>query len=315
MSAVGSSEANGPVASQYYLQTEAAFQALIWVSVEAGMLVRAAREFGRELSTAPNLGELLYVNPPRPDDTPELRALIESRRTAIKPEHARVWRSADHYYRSESKFRKAVGDANIAVERAAGELDSPTTPPLRRTSIAIKRALRNLSGSALYPMSGGWAEPSRPEAIERVVQLMRPLEVWIEELRLLVQPPHSVPPTGGPSSPAQPTGISGEAKPASELPLVDRELDVLQALCELNALDEDSRVTANAIAKKATGDEEPDRVKREIANLARLECVASKEGRGGGSWITERGQAWLVTKRPSVVEALRNSDHSSATVS
>lgn len=71
----------------------------------------------------------------------------------------------------------------------------------------------------------------------------------------------------------------------------DVQREVLQAMLELGALNKNSRKTASEIAEKSRGSSDESSIKRDLSELARRMLAESKTGRGGGSWLTDRGAA------------------------
>jgi hypothetical protein len=75
-------------------------------------------------------------------------------------------------------------------------------------------------------------------------------------------------------------------------PLGDRARLTLQVLLDEDAFTSDSRITTPDIATKAAGSEtDPNQYKEVIADLKRLGFVETREGRGGGCWLTAHGKA------------------------
>ncbi len=214
----------------HYARSAAAFDALILAFVEAEAVQRVARELGKAIEEVQKLGETPnYISRAEPDDPPDLRESIERRRAQQPPRLKRMVGLADTYFATERRFRSAVETAKVAVDRAAWELDSPETPPLKRTSIAIRRALRNLSGSVPYAMTAGWAEATEPKVLDGIDYTARRVSVWIEELRLLVRPRHTLPPplslrreSAGPPLELSPTAEL-RAAPEVQSPHVDKK--------------------------------------------------------------------------------------------
>lgn len=74
-------------------------------------------------------------------------------------------------------------------------------------------------------------------------------------------------------------------------PLNERGQHVLIAMLELDAVDSDRRRTTEEIAVKALGDgTDPNALKNVMSDLKTRQYVLSKTGRGGGCWLTEKGQ-------------------------
>ncbi len=69
-----------------------------------------------------------------------------------------------------------------------------------------------------------------------------------------------------------------------------RQYAVLQAMLELKAADAQARRTTGEIARRAEGKQaRVDNFKEPIAALEKLGLIATKEGRGGGCWLTAEG--------------------------
>ena len=66
-------------------------------------------------------------------------------------------------------------------------------------------------------------------------------------------------------------------------------MDVLTAMLEMQAVSPDRRKTADEIASAATGGD-GNSLKAVMAHLTKQGFVASQTGRGGGSWLSEKGQ-------------------------
>jgi len=77
-----------------------------------------------------------------------------------------------------------------------------------------------------------------------------------------------------------------ESQPADE-PLSQARQDVLVAMLELEAFTSDTRRPADDIAAKAGATDG----KRAVAELRRLKLVETREGRGGGAWLTSLGRS------------------------
>jgi hypothetical protein len=73
--------------------------------------------------------------------------------------------------------------------------------------------------------------------------------------------------------------------------LSNRQYDLLEALYRMNAFHADAKQTTLDVAQKAEGPEvNPEAFKEPIAELKRLKYVDTKEGRGGGCWLTSSGR-------------------------
>jgi hypothetical protein len=76
-------------------------------------------------------------------------------------------------------------------------------------------------------------------------------------------------------------------QPPHELPLSSHQKEVLIALLELKAFESDRRVSTDEMTRKAAGPAAgSDSFKSPVASLVAAGLVASKEGRGGGIWLT-----------------------------
>jgi hypothetical protein len=74
--------------------------------------------------------------------------------------------------------------------------------------------------------------------------------------------------------------------------LSEHQREVLLALLQLKAFDSDSRATTETTAGKAAGPRaDPEAFKAPVSGLKQLGLVGSKEGRGGGIWLTPPGKA------------------------
>ncbi len=81
--------------------------------------------------------------------------------------------------------------------------------------------------------------------------------------------------------------------------LSDRQRDILQTLFERGSFDADHRLTTDEVVEevcgKGRGNSETFKVP--IADLARRKLVSTKEGRGGGVWLTLQGSAHIQQAR------------------
>lgn len=93
------------------------------------------------------------------------------------------------------------------------------------------------------------------------------------------------------------TGIKTPKNDGHKTQLRDLHADVLDAMQNLKATCRDCRQPARRIAKAAVGEEDENKVKEPLAELARWEYAGSMQGRNGGSWITKTGKAALRTYR------------------
>jgi hypothetical protein len=81
--------------------------------------------------------------------------------------------------------------------------------------------------------------------------------------------------------------IDSELGPA----LSDRQYDLLEALYRAKAFHADAKQTTLEVAQKAEGPGvNPEAFKEPITGLKRLGLVDTKEGRGGGCWLTSSGR-------------------------
>jgi hypothetical protein len=77
-----------------------------------------------------------------------------------------------------------------------------------------------------------------------------------------------------------------------EIPVLStRQYEILEAMHLLKAFDAAKRKTTNKIVDKAERGANPEGFKEPIADLKRRGLVATKEGRGGGCWLTPEGVA------------------------
>lgn len=79
----------------------------------------------------------------------------------------------------------------------------------------------------------------------------------------------------------------------------DRQRDILQGLFECKSFDIDHRRTTEEIATAVEGQGRgsAEDFKAPIADLARRKLVQTKEGRGGGVWLTEEGKKYIKKAR------------------
>ena len=86
------------------------------------------------------------------------------------------------------------------------------------------------------------------------------------------------------------TGQTGEGQDV-DIPLGDREQELLQAALELQAFNSDSRKTTEEIVTKAIAPAaEPNAYKKCLSNLVHKNFLESKQGSHGGYWLTESGK-------------------------
>lgn len=74
----------------------------------------------------------------------------------------------------------------------------------------------------------------------------------------------------------------------TDKPLSERQQNVLVAMLELQTFSADKRRTTEEIARRAGGDAEY--FKTTTSGLRRQGLIRTREGRGGGCWLTEEGQ-------------------------
>jgi predicted transcriptional regulator len=80
-------------------------------------------------------------------------------------------------------------------------------------------------------------------------------------------------------------------RPVAEEPLSDRAQEVLVAMLQLKAVDSDSRQPTAAIAARAMGaNADANSLKPVMSELATRQLIQTREGRGGGCWLTEAGK-------------------------
>jgi hypothetical protein len=315
-----------PVAVDYYPKTAVAFDSLIMAYVEAESVLRVAGMLRDELENVARMKITpRYVRLPDDDAPEDVKAEIARRRQGVPSGLRRMTELADAYFRVERIFRRETEKAKVAVDAAAVELDSPQTPPLRRTSIAIRRALRNLSGSVPYPMTAAWAEATEPRVLEGIATTARRVSVWIEELRLLVRPRHTMPPplgwgqAGTAAQPsAQPAVSVGSRNPkrarrgasatrdeqrrklseSRQLPaladaLTTFHIEILRALKQYSAVTADDVASKAALCANVLKTRTEKSMAKPLNQLKALDLVNSSAGRSGGYWITSNGLAVL----------------------
>lgn len=80
-------------------------------------------------------------------------------------------------------------------------------------------------------------------------------------------------------------------RPVEDEPLSNRAQEVLVAMLQLKAVDSDSRQSTAAIAARAMGAEaDANALKPVMSELATRQLIQTREGRGGGCWLTEAGK-------------------------
>lgn len=77
-----------------------------------------------------------------------------------------------------------------------------------------------------------------------------------------------------------------EAEPS----LSDLQLNILVALYDCDAFDPDSRKSQDILASPS-GTDSPESLKKPFSQLRKLGLIQSRQGRGGGSWLTPLGKA------------------------
>jgi hypothetical protein len=89
------------------------------------------------------------------------------------------------------------------------------------------------------------------------------------------------------------TRMDAAAEAVHQVPaLSQRQYYILQALLELDATSPDKRRPTKDVAAKAEGiGADPDGYKQPVTELANLGFVGTKDGRGGGCWLTAKGKA------------------------
>ncbi len=308
----------------YYPKTAEAFEVLIMAFVEAEGVIRVARNVSRRIDLAKQMGAAPgYVRKPDSDDSPDQAAMLSQMREELPTGLRELNQAVDTYFDTEARFRAQVERAKAAIDAAAFELDSLQTPPLRRTTIAIRRALRNLSGSVPYPMTSGWAAAAEPAVLEGIGVTARRVSFWIEELRLLVRPRHTMPlaqPHGeSDTSRRAPVGAASVTPKASQtrntrthqlsrdahrLKLANSDrLDVLaetltplhmmilRALKEYVACTPDDVASKQALCDNVMQGRLATSLTKPLHHLKRLDLVGSTSGRSGGYWIKPKGLA------------------------
>ena len=94
------------------------------------------------------------------------------------------------------------------------------------------------------------------------------------------------------SDPVLPPVLLDPQKHGTIPPMSQLKYNILQAMLELGAITADERRTTDKIAEKAEGsDANPNKFKVPLVELKNDSYVESKEGRGGGFWLTDNGKA------------------------
>lgn len=76
------------------------------------------------------------------------------------------------------------------------------------------------------------------------------------------------------------------------------QYDILDGLRNLKAFDHEKRATGTTIAKGVGGDATDQSVKAPLADLKKKGLVDSKTGKGGGSWLSQKGRDYINSLRP-----------------
>jgi len=82
--------------------------------------------------------------------------------------------------------------------------------------------------------------------------------------------------------------MAGE-RPEGEMSLSQRQQEILLALLELRAFNEDFLQSTESVSKRASGVADPEAFKAPVAALVRAGFLSSKGGRAGGIWLTPAG--------------------------
>ena len=156
---------------------------------------------------------------------------------------------------------------------------------IRETSQEITREVANRYMEVPYQGSRAWASSGCFFSISRDV--LRDSVRLIDWLLSLVQSEEA-------SETPKPDAI---AKAVEVPPLSEKQYLILETMWELQALSADTRKTADQIAVRCDGmDADVNVFKPLLSDLTRNhKLTQSKPGRGGGSWLTEKGIE--VTKR------------------
>jgi hypothetical protein len=89
-------------------------------------------------------------------------------------------------------------------------------------------------------------------------------------------------------------GIGMPPVPGPEPVLSERQSGILRALRNMNAASPESRQTTEALAQEAEGSwANPDGFKEPVSGLKRVGLIGTKNGRGGGCWLTSGGLALI----------------------
>lgn len=279
--------------TSHYPRSAELLQALISAWAEArGFLLVASRLRDTRGRTEREEGFQYIPKPPEGSD-PGLERMWEVFEKQLPPHHTVMVRAIDNYYRVDRGLRRKLDEAANAAERAAAELDSPSVPPLERTSIAIRRALNEFRGAIPSPLTDPWWRITENGTIENAIGKLQLVDRWIDEVKLLVQPPHSLP-----HVPQEP-----ESRQAAEVTPAERGSGggtprisaqgrlVLIAMHDLGATEENARQPAKSIAARARGVPEEGLVKATLRDLRLMQLVLAREGQGGGYWLTPAGMA------------------------
>jgi hypothetical protein len=79
--------------------------------------------------------------------------------------------------------------------------------------------------------------------------------------------------------------------------LSDPQRNALEALDDLKAYSSDTRADASRVAKSVYGTADANLVAHSIAELKNMRLVETKQGRGGGCWLTPEGRALISSVR------------------
>jgi hypothetical protein len=179
------------------------------------------------------------------------------------------------------------------LNRAAAP-DPPrlTDDEIARLAAHLKTHRRKVSFRAMQSAASGdqavrarlELEDSRRAALRRTLEYnrlirVRPSPAWTE-------PPKQA------HEPAGTGQREGDGHcPTNRGPTLDqKDIVVLKALLKLGAVDSESRKTQAKIVESAWGrGADSDSCKRPCAKLKRLGLIDTKEGPGGGSWLTPEG--------------------------
>jgi hypothetical protein len=256
---------------------------------------RPAQQIAERLAAAKTVGNVdWWTDLP---DRPEALALLKD---GFKRAHAAKTADGGETINWGSDFRAPLARLKDGLKRADRELENlpPDVAAEVRTLQSIVNgamyAVRPVDEVAYYARSEiGQAGIRGQQAIARHAVPPEPLvpfpfpEAGLPP-SLLAEYRAGIGPAVAEIEPADETSPFGFPVPPQ---LGEREQLVLRVLLEGKAFDSDHRMTTAEIAVKAAGKTtDANQYKEVVAELKRLGYVDTKEGRGGGCWLTEAGR-------------------------